>query len=243
MTETKPAPKRGGMAGLAASRRLDSRINTLAQRSTGEELLPAAAPLALVPQTSAAPETATPPGLPAADEPRNEPSRPAGPPPPHKPTDRTVTARQPLTGPEGRLEASGDQVVKWTLELAPQLVSALNRWELDETERLGERVFRERLVDLALDALPTDTEEILALVAGLPPALRKAEPRQFGTRVRFSVREKLVRLRPKLRDHDVRGVRVRVRDVTNAGVYRYLVALGIEVETEKPRNPKTETIT
>lgn len=60
---------------------------------------------------------------------------------------RSVAPQRPFAGPEGRLEASGEPVVKWTLELAPQLVMALNVWERDETRRLGERVFRERMID------------------------------------------------------------------------------------------------
>lgn len=104
-----------------------------------------------------------------------------------------------MAGPEGRLEASGEPVVKWTLELAPQLIHALALWERDETKRLGQRVFRERLVDLALDNLPADLDGILATVADLPTPLRHASGEQFGTRVRASVRDKLINLKPELR--------------------------------------------
>ena len=126
------------------------------------------------------------------------------------------------------MEASGETVVKWTLELAPQLIKALNIWERDETKRLGQRVFRERMIDLALDNLPEDVDSIVDLVAELPSSLRHSEGQQFGTRVRASVRDKLLGLRPELR---VAGIKnVRIRDVYSAGVYRYLVRLGITVE-------------
>jgi hypothetical protein len=145
-----------------------------------------------------------------------------------------------MAGPEGRLEASGEQVVKWTLELAPQLIHALAVWERDETKRLGQRVFRERLVDLALDSMPTDLDDILAAVAALPTQLRHAPGEQFGTRVRASVRDKLINLKPELR---VAGIKdVRIRDIYTAGVYYYLTGLGVAVnpETPKPRNREAE---
>jgi hypothetical protein len=54
---------------------------------------------------------------------------------------------RPVPGPEARPEASGEPVVKWTIEFAPRLVHALAIWERDETKRTGQRVFRERVVD------------------------------------------------------------------------------------------------
>ncbi len=127
------------------------------------------------------------------------------------------------------MEASGEAVVKLTLELAPQLIMALNVWERDETKRLGQRVFRERMIDLALDSVPEDVGSIVHLVGELPLPLRHAAGQQFGTRVRASVRDKLLGLRPELR---VAGIKnVRIRDVYSAGVYHYLVGLGITVET------------
>jgi len=132
-----------------------------------------------------------------------------------------------MSGPDGRLEASGEPVVKWTLELAPQLVTALNVWERDETKRQGQRVYRERLIDLALAYLPVDTDAVVELVNELPGTLRSAPPEQFGTRVRSSVKERLIGLRPELR---VAGIKnIRIRDVYSAGVYRYLTALGVDV--------------
>ena len=137
-----------------------------------------------------------------------------------------------MAGPEGRLEASGESVVKWTLELAPQLVQALNVWERDETKRLRQRVFRERMIDLALDSIPTDLDGVLTVVRELPLELRRAPGEQFGTRVRASVREKLLGLRPELR---VAGIKdIRIRDIYSAGVYRYLIQLGIVVDVVSP---------
>jgi len=116
---------------------------------------------------------------------------------------------------------------------------ALNIWERDETKRLGQRVYRERMIDLALDSLPEDMGEILKIVSDLPQPLRIAPGQQFGTRVRSSVRDKLLGLRPELR---VAGIKnVRIRDIYSAGVYRYLTGLDIEVENgaEKARNLPT----
>ncbi len=131
-------------------------------------------------------------------------------------------------------------MVKWTLELAPQLIMALNIWERDETKRLGQRVYRERMIDLALDSLPEDMGEILKIVSELPQPLRIAPGQQFGTRVRSSVRDKLLGLRPELR---VAGIKnVRIRDIYSAGVYRYLAELDIEVENgvKKERSPDVQ---
>lgn len=235
---SEPKKSRGGMAGLAAD--LSSRAGSLAHRSTEERLVPMVSESAPIsdPEQSTPPESrplATPNPVVAPSEaapdstssvrPSTRSSavvrRPARPAP-------SRGLGHPLAGPEGRLEASGEAVVKMTLELAPQLIMALNVWERDETKRLGQRVFRERMIDLALDCLPEDVDSIVELVALLPAALRHAPGQQFGTRVRASVRDKLLGLRPELR---VAGVKnVRIRDVYSAGVYRYLVGLGISVE-------------
>jgi hypothetical protein len=45
--------------------------------------------------------------------------------------------------------------------------------------------------------------------------------------VRSSVREKLLGLRPELRVARIRDVRM--RDIYSAGLYRYLVGLGVDV--------------
>jgi len=82
--------------------------------------------------------------------------------------------------------------------------------------------------------------EILKIVADLPQPLRIAPGQQFGTRVRSSVRDKLLGLRPELR---VAGIKnVRIRDIYSAGVYRYLTGLDIEVENgaEKAINPEAQ---
>jgi len=221
-----PKRPKGGMASLAAD--LTSRAGSLAHRSTDERLAPVVSAPGPVVDPKSAPTS--------SDVARRRPkpvvrelpqpqvsdiSRPERPAP-------VARLPRPLAGPEGRLEASGETVVKWTLELAPQLIMALNVWERDETKRLGQRVFRERMIDLALDNLPEDVDSIVELVGDLPITLRHAPGQQFGTRVRASVRDKLLGLRPELR---VAGIKsVRIRDVYSAGVYRYLVGLGISVE-------------
>ena len=168
-------------------------------------------------------------------------AKPARSPGPRKPTRMTLLRNPPLPtpGPEGRLEASGEPVVKWTIELAPQLVRALAIWERDETNRTGQRVFRERVLDLALDTLPHDLDDLLTLVSALPATIRTTPGEQFGTRVRLSVRDKLMRLRPELR---VAGVKdVRMRHIYSAGVYRYLLSLGLTVEPDTENTRTTET--
>lgn len=247
-----------GMANLAST--LTGRTDSLARRSTEEQLavepatsvgaVPAqATPTPPVPVPAAAddvgePPDATPAGesvAPAAAPPqaaRRTPTSPKR----RRPSAGALPAHRPFAGPEGRLEASGETVVKWTLELAPQIVMALNVWERDETKRLGERVFRERMIDQALDQLPEDLDAILNVVAQLPATLRRAPGQQFGTRVRASVRDKLLGLRPELR---VAGVKdVRIRDIYSAGVYLYLTGLGISVEDTipAPRNRETENV-
>ncbi len=225
-----PKKPRGGMAGLAAD--LSSRAGSLAHRSTDERLVPivstpelavtqrsAREPAAISPDIARRPKPVT---RTSPHQPSSEISRPVRPAP-------AVRLARPLAGSEGRLEASGEAVVKLTLELAPQLIMALNVWERDETKRLGQRVFRERMIDLALDSVPEDVGSIVHLVGELPLPLRHAAGQQFGTRVRASVRDKLLGLRPELR---VAGIKnVRIRDVYSAGVYHYLVGLGITVET------------
>jgi hypothetical protein len=224
-----PKKPRGGMASLAAD--LTSRAGSLAHRSTDERLTPSVS----TPEPAATLNPVQAPPTISSDVARRP--KPAARQSPHQPSDEISGPLRPrpaggpvrpLAGPEGRLEASGETVVKWTLELAPQLIMALNVWERDETKRLGQRVFRERMIDLALDSLPGGVDSIVEMVGDLPPALRHAPGQQFGTRVRASVRDKLLGLRPELR---VAGIKnVRIRDVYSAGVYRYLVGLGIAVE-------------
>lgn len=220
---------RGGMAGLAAD--LSSRAGSLAHRSTDERLVPVVSTpeLAVTPRPAREPAAISldiarrpkPVARTSPHQPSSEISRPVRPAP-------AVRLARPLAGTEGRLEASGEAVVKLTLELAPQLIMALNVWERDETKRLGQRVFRERMIDLALDSVPEDVDSIVDLVGELPLSLRHAAGQQFGTRVRASVRDKLLGLRPELR---VAGIKnIRIRDVYSAGVYHYLVGLGITVE-------------
>ena len=224
---------RGGMAALAGD--LANRTNSLARASTEDNLVPAAEPVVDSPEPASV--QAVRPAVQASVDPGPRAAEPTA---PFSSADACWTRQtaRPMAGPEGRLEASGETVVKWTLELAPQLIMALNIWERDETKRLGQRVYRERMIDLALDSLPEDMGEILRIVSDLPQPLRVAPGQQFGTRVRSSVRNKLLGLRPELR---VAGIKnVRIRDIYSAGVYRYLTGLDIEVEngSEKARNPE-----
>jgi hypothetical protein len=254
MAKTEPEKTAGkrprGMANLAST--LTGRTDSLARRSTEEQLAPDPTPASSVEPApliaSPAPEVITA-GAATARAVATEPE-PAGaaarqsptPARRRRPTASSPAPSRPFAGPEGRLEASGEAVVKWTLELAPQLVMALNVWERDETKRLGERVFRERMIDQALDRLPEDLDDILSVVADLPATLRRAPGQQFGTRVRSSVRDKLLALRPELR---VAGIKdVRIRDIYSAGVYQYLVGLGIAVDdtVPAPRNRETEKV-
>jgi hypothetical protein len=229
-----------GMAGLAGT--LTSRTDSLAARSTEQDITAEPTGLRAVPApVEPAGDTQTAGSAPGAATTATAPE-PATPAKQHRSASAAApaTPARPMAGPEGRLEASGEHAVKWTLELAPQLIHALAVWERDETKRLGQRVFRERLVDLALDSMPTDLDGILRVVAELPTPLRHVPGEQFGTRVRASVRDKLINLKPELR---VAGIKdVRIRDIYTAGVYRYLTSLGITInpETPKPRNRETE---
>ena len=230
-TKAETIKKPRGMAGLAST--LAGRTDSLARRSVEQGL--------------AAVPTPDPPLAPAIESPTADTA-----PEPVASAVTPITARRspvaaspsplplPVAGPEGKLEASGEVVHKWTLELAPQLITALAVWERDETKRLGQRVFRERIVDLALDLIPSDIDEALDLVAQLPAQLRYATGQQFGTRVRASVRGKLIELRPEMRIAGVQGVRI--RDIYSAGIYRYLTGIGVKVDTEvtKPSKPETE---
>jgi len=242
-------PRRGGMAGFAT---FAANTEDLARRSTEGELLDRASPTAAAPpaagirpagpppaageqatEDSSAPveagrQTAPTNGRPIHVVPQQEPS--ASPPvtPARSPRQSKERFPRPVAGPEGRLEASGEPIVKWTIELAPQLVHALAVWERDETRRTGQRVFRERVVDIALDLLPDQAAPVNELVKALPEPLRTGKGELFSTRVRSSVRERLLALRPELR---VVGIKdVRMRDIYSAGLYRYLTGLGVKIE-------------
>jgi hypothetical protein len=250
-TKSETIKKPRGMAGLAST--LAGRADNLARRSVepGLATVPTPDPPPLVPAIESPTDDTTAPEPTAIDDAHDTPNTAAAAPVQEASAVTSITARRssvaaspplplPVAGPEGKLEASGEVVHKWTLELAPQLITALAVWERDETRRLGQRVFRERIVDLALDLIPRDIDEALDLVAQLPAQLRYATGQQFGTRVRASVRGKLIELRPEMRLAGVQGVRI--RDIYSAGIYRYLTGIGVEVDTDvaKPSKPETE---
>jgi len=121
-----PKRPKGGMASLAAD--LTSRAGSLAHRSTDERLVPVvSAPGPAVdpksaPTSSDVARRRPKPVVRELPQPQvSDISRPERPAP-------VARLPRPLAGPEGRLEASGETVVKWTLELAPQLIMALNVW-------------------------------------------------------------------------------------------------------------------
>jgi hypothetical protein len=249
-TKSETIKKPRGMAGLAST--LAGRADNLARRSVepGLAAVPTDTP-PLVPAIESATADTAPEPIAIDDAAHDTPNIAATVPIQEASAVMPITARRtpvatsarlplPVAGPEGKLEASGEVVHKWTLELAPQLITALAVWERDETKRLGQRVFRERIVDLALDLIPSGIDEALDLVEQLPAQLRYATGQQFGTRVRASVRGKLIELRPEMRLAGVQGVRI--RDIYSAGIYRYLTGIGVRVDTEvaKPSKPETE---
>lgn len=246
MADKSEPKKPRGMRGLSAA--LTGRTDALAAGSRDDEDTPTVAVIV-------ATEPVEPPALPAdeaADEvgegqeeqpgptaevhqlrPTASPptaTAPVTPAPAKKPTTRPRKRGKlprPQHGPDGRLEASGEQVVKTTIEVAAPLLHALAVWERDETKRVGQRVFRERVVDLALDLLPAELDAVLAEVRAMPDELRQTDGAIFSSRLRASVRDKLVGLKPELRVAGIKGVRM--RDIHSAALWRYLTGIGVEV--------------
>lgn len=249
-TKAETIKKPRGMAGLAST--LAGRTDSLARRSVEQGLAAVPTPdPPLAPAIESSTADTAPEPIAIDDAAHDTPNTVATVPVQETSAVTPITARRspvaaspsplplPVAGPEGKLEASGEVVHKWTLELAPQLITALAVWERDETKRLGQRVFRERIVDLALDLIPSNIDEALDLVDQLPAQLRYATGQQFGTRVRASVRGKLIELRPEMRLAGVQGVRI--RDIYSAGIYRYLTGIGVKVDTEVTKLSKRET--
>lgn len=135
-----------------------------------------------------------------------------------------------LTGPESRLEMSGEQVKKMSLEMPLPLMDALARWELDLMKQTGKRLYRERLIDHALSRLPEDPEDLIEVGRSLPAALKYAETEQVGSRMRESIWTRLRMLRPEMKVRRTKGVYIRY--VYAAAVWQFLTELGVEVETD-----------
>lgn len=226
-----PAPRRGGLANFEE---FASRSGALARRSSEGELLPVVdQKQTLVALAGTVTEAQAPLAEPPAEAVEgaalvSAPTRPAA----TTRKARKSTVALPVHGTEGRLEASGDQVVKATIELAPQILHALDVWERDETRRAGRRVFRERVVDKALEMLPADVPSLVALVERMPEGLRSSGGSLFSTRMRASLKQQMLGIRPELR---VAGRKdVLMRDVYTAALFAYLTAIGAPVSMGPP---------
>lgn len=134
-----------------------------------------------------------------------------------------------ISGPESRLERTGEPVKKLTLELPIPLVDAMARWELDIVRSTGRRIYRERLFDLALAALPEDDEEVIEIGRSLPTWLKYAETEQLGARARESL---VLRLRTIAAEMKVRRTRgVFLRHIQAAALENFLAEYGVRIES------------
>jgi len=236
-TDKTPAKKGPTERTAALAARLRTQSDARAARSVDEPLVGASSTLAPVSLLHPAEHddrgaaAASPVGETAPAGPASPPAAPADTterPRPRTPRDaRAKPATPPLAGPDGRLGNSGEPVRKLSIELPPALIDALARWELAETRRTGQRVYRERLVDMALSRLPDDVDDLIDKARGLPDALRTADPEMLGTRVRESVHARLKLLRPELRVRRAQGVYL--RHIYAAALYDTLRALGVDV--------------
>lgn len=240
-------PKRGiaAFAALAQATAEDSAATPLVPQpdpAQGQSAAPSpmapqeqhAAKLAIVPPpVETAPLPAAPVAAPAASPPVGEGSgaeaakpRAASTPRPAKSRpvdDAGVVLPRPIPGRAGRLEAYGEPVVKTSLEVAEPIVRALDLWERDETKRTGERAYRERVIDLALSLIPESIDKVIAQVGTLSGDLRSSKSATISTRLRSSVRARIVDLRPELR---LAGAReILLRDVYTVALHDYLQRL------------------
>lgn len=136
----------------------------------------------------------------------------------------------------GKLELSGERIVKMTLELPVELVDRLSQWELAYATRTGRRVYRERVLDAALASLPERIGDVVTMARSLPPEYLEGTVETVGTRVRASTEARLRLLRPEMRAQRVRDVYQ--RHVYTAAILRYLDFLdsGAEEASKKERN-------
>lgn len=212
MSAARHAPVESGGTTAALVERLKQRSDARAERSVEEELPTGPVTVAVVPGSQSAVS-----GEGNADAISHATQ-----------SSTTHKDRRPVHGPDGRLELYGERVVKLTLDLPRALVDALARWERDETVATGRRVYRERLIDCALTALPNDFHTVLELSRALPESIRSGELEQVGTRVRETIYRRFQGLRPELRVRRVRDIYL--RHIYAAALYRYLNEAGIPIE-------------
>lgn len=133
-----------------------------------------------------------------------------------------------LSSPEHSLDQQHDRISKLTLELPIPLVDVLNRWELDQVRRTGRRLYRERLIDLALAQLPSDMDKVVAMARDLPAWLKYAETEQVGSRVRAPVALELKVMKQELKLRREKGTYV--RHIYAVALLDFLTSYGVPVE-------------
>lgn len=132
-----------------------------------------------------------------------------------------------MSSPEFVLDAQHDAVAKLTYDLPRPLIDVLNRWELDQVKATGKRLYRERLIDMALSALPEDPDEIIVQTRALPAWLRYADTEQVGTRVRAEIATNLKVLKQEFKLRREKGIYV--RHVYALALFNMLGDYGIQV--------------
>lgn len=137
-----------------------------------------------------------------------------------------------LSSPEHSLDQQHDRISKLTLELPIPLVDVLNRWELDQVRRTGRRLYRERLIDLALAQLPSDMDKVVAMARDLPAWLKYAETEQVGSRVRAPVALELKVMKQELKLRREKGTYV--RHIYAVALLDFLTSYDVPVEEPAP---------
>jgi hypothetical protein len=144
-----------------------------------------------------------------------------------KPSRTVENLVEATSGPECRLERSGEPIKKMTLDLPIPLVDVLSRLELDTLKNSGRRLYRERIFDMALAALPEDPDEVIEIGANLPGWLKYAETEQVGARAREAL---ILRMRTMPVEMKVRRTKgVYLRYIYTAALVNLLASYGVEV--------------
>lgn len=133
-----------------------------------------------------------------------------------------------LSSPEHSLDQQHDRISKLTLELPIPLVDVLNRWELDQVRRTGRRLYRERLIDLALAELPSNMDKVVTMARDLPAWLKYAETEQVGSRVRAPVALELKVMKQELKLRREKGTYV--RHIYAVALLDFLTSYGVPIE-------------